>query len=147
MKAYDAPTAVNLGAGALQVAQGSTVDDANGQRQAVLMFEPGTDAVIGIADGSTKPLGDDLEVRNQFTVGSGGDEAMPGELPPEQLHVCGQAEHDSSAVEAGATRRHLRQAGRFLRRQLPRIPQPGRLCRPRTTTASVPPTTSPTTAW
>ena len=136
MKAYDAPDAVDLGSADVQVAQATTVDDGDGERQAVLMFEPGTEAVMELADGSTKPLGDDLQVRaTEYTVGASGDEAMPGELPPSSGYTYAVELSVDEAVDAGATDRHVRQAGRVLRRQLPRVPgrdgRAGGLLRPR----------------
>ena len=46
----------------IQVASGNPVTDADGTRQATLMFTQGTDAVMHLPDGSTQPLGD-LNVR------------------------------------------------------------------------------------
>ena len=65
----------------IQVATGATSDDGDGERAATLLFERGTDAVMELPGGETKPL-DDLTVRaTEYTIGEHGDEAMPGELP------------------------------------------------------------------
>jgi RHS repeat-associated protein len=103
MKAFDVPSEVDLGAAGIQVAEASPVNDADGQRQAVLMFDPGTDAVMELPDGSTKPLGDDLDVRaTEFTVGAAGDEAMPGELPTASGYTYAVELSVDQAVDAGA---------------------------------------------
>lgn len=63
------------------VASGSVEIDADGQRQARVVFKPGTTAEMVLPDGGRAPL-TTLTVRaTEFTVGQNGPEAMPGELP------------------------------------------------------------------
>ncbi len=100
----DKVTQIDENAAALQVATSETTpaDDA-APRQATLMFEPGTDATMELPNGQTKPLGD-LEVRaTEYTVGAGGDEAMPGELPDTSAYTYAVEFSVDEAVEAGAT--------------------------------------------
>lgn len=73
-----AVTAVELSAAApAQVARGSPVVDADGARQATLLFAPGTSATVdGVPVAS-------LAVRaTEYTVGDTGPAAMPAPLPP-----------------------------------------------------------------
>lgn len=76
-------TAIDLSSTAsIQVAQGTPVVDADGSRQATLLFSQGTAASMTLPDGSTKPL-TNLSVRaTEYTVGPNGRDAMPAELPP-----------------------------------------------------------------
>lgn len=62
-------------------AAGSIEQDADGQRQARVLFKPGTTAEMILPDGSVEPL-DQLSVRaSEYTVGPNGPAAMPGDLP------------------------------------------------------------------
>lgn len=66
---------------AIQVALGSLSSDADGDRQATLLFPEGTTAWLERADGSSEPLVS-LTVRaTEYTVGEAGPAAMPGDLP------------------------------------------------------------------
>lgn len=70
------------GSTAMQVARGSVVSDADGTRQATVLFPPGTTAELVLPGGGTQPV-DNLSVRaTEYTVGAMGPLAMPGELPP-----------------------------------------------------------------
>src|SRR5690606_1329392 len=63
------------------VASGSVEVDADGLRQARVVFKPGTTAEMVMPGGNRVPL-TTLTVRaTEFTVGDSGPEAMPGELP------------------------------------------------------------------
>jgi hypothetical protein len=65
-----------------QVAQGSTVTDGDGDRQATLLFPAGITAELIMPDGSVQAV-TDLRVRaTEFTVGPTGPQAMPAALPP-----------------------------------------------------------------
>ena len=65
-----------------QVARGNPVTDADGARQATVLFPSGTTASLVQADGSLVPT-TQLHVRlTEYTVGPSGPSAMPGELPP-----------------------------------------------------------------
>jgi RHS repeat-associated protein len=66
----------------IQVAQGSLMNDADGSRQATLLFPSGVTAKVTLPDGSTQSL-NHLTVRaTEYTVGENGPLTMPGELPP-----------------------------------------------------------------
>jgi RHS repeat-associated protein len=65
-----------------QVARGNPVTDADGTRQATVLFPAGTTAGLVQPNGSTVPT-TQLHVRlTEYTVGPSGPSAMPGELPP-----------------------------------------------------------------
>jgi RHS repeat-associated protein len=65
-----------------QVARGSVSSDADGSRQATVMFEPGTAAEMVLPDGTRRGL-TALSVRaTEYTVGVNGPHTMPAELPP-----------------------------------------------------------------
>ena len=75
-------TVVDLAATGITVARGSVQTDADSVRQATVFFEPGTQATLRRADGTTQVL-TTLAVRaTEFTVGANGGAAMPAELPP-----------------------------------------------------------------
>lgn len=75
-------TVVDLTAPGITVARGSIQTDADSSRQATVFFEPGTQATLRRADGTTQVL-TTLAVRaTEFTVGANGGAAMPAELPP-----------------------------------------------------------------
>ena len=96
-------TTVDEKASETQVVTGTNERDGDGDRTATLMFEPGTDAVMELPNGETKPLGD-LEVRaTEYTVGENGDEAMPGELPATSAYTYAVEFSVDEAVGAGAT--------------------------------------------
>ena len=49
---------------------------------------PGTEATATLPDGTTKELGDRLNIRaTEFTIGANGPAAMPGELPPTSAYT------------------------------------------------------------
>ncbi|MEW6039323.1 MAG: PKD domain-containing protein [Pseudomonadota bacterium] len=65
-----------------QAAQGSLSSDADGSRQATVLFPPGLQASMTLPDGSRQPLST-LHVRaTEYTVGANGPKRMPGPLPP-----------------------------------------------------------------
>ncbi len=71
----------------IQVAQGTPVTDADGTRQATILFPQGTTAEMVLPDGSTQPL-TSLDLRaTEFTVGPGGPQAMPADLPPTSAYT------------------------------------------------------------
>jgi RHS repeat-associated protein len=76
-------TVINLNsAQAIQVARGTPQTDADGTRQATLLFPQGTTATITLPDGTQQQL-TTLSVRaTEYTVGENGPEAMPAPLPP-----------------------------------------------------------------
>ncbi len=95
-----AMTKVTLGAGApMQMHEATMQNDASGARHAALLFQPGTSAMLKMADGTTQPAAS-LSVRaTEFTVGPNGPLAMPGALPSNSAYTyCA----DLSADEADA---------------------------------------------
>lgn len=75
---------MGLGSGstAIQVAQGSEVQDEDGVRRPTLLFPAGTLADMILPDGTVQPL-QSLTVRaTEYTVGPNGPQAMPGPRSP-----------------------------------------------------------------
>jgi len=88
---------------AFQVAQGNPVTDADGTRQATVLFPQGTTATMTMPDGSTQALST-LNVRaSEYTVGENGLAAMPGELPPTTAYTYAVELSVDEAMAAGAT--------------------------------------------
>lgn len=88
-----------------QVARGSVITDADGTRQATLLFPQGTTATMVLADGTTQSLGPLLHIRaTEYTVGSTGRSAMPGDMPPTDAYAYATEFSVDEAVAAGATR-------------------------------------------
>ena len=87
----------------IQVAQGTQVTDDDGTRTATVMFQPGTTAQMVLPDGSVKDL-PTLSVRaTEYTVGTGGPAAMPGELPPTTAYTYAVELSVDEAMAEGAT--------------------------------------------
>ncbi|TAN69205.1 MAG: PASTA domain-containing protein, partial [Magnetospirillum sp.] len=87
-----------------QVAQGSPVSDADGQRQATILFPQGTQATMTLADGTQQALST-LHVRaTEYTVGENGPKTMPGPLPPNSGYTYAVELSVDEALAAGATR-------------------------------------------
>jgi RHS repeat-associated protein len=103
---YDAnETVVDANASAFQSASGSEITDSSGTRTATLFFPPETTATLHFA---SNPSGDyevtALTVQlTEFTVGSDGEKAMPGELPPLSGYTYALELSAQEAVAAGAT--------------------------------------------
>ncbi len=86
----------------MQVARGSVVTDADGTRQATVLFPAGTTAELVMPDGSTQPI-TTLDVRaTEFTVGESGLAAMPGVLPPTSAYTYAVELSVDQAIDAGA---------------------------------------------
>ena len=81
----------------IQVAQGSMQSDADGQRQARLIFTAGTCADFVMPDGRRRAC-ETLSVRaTEFTVGPNGPAAMPAPLPPNSAYTyCAELTGDES---------------------------------------------------
>ncbi len=96
-------TTVDLNSTApFQVAQGSVMTDADGSRQATLLFPQGVQAEMVMADGSTQPL-TSMNVRaTEYTVGTEGANTMPGELPPSSGYTYAVELSVDEAIAAGA---------------------------------------------
>jgi len=85
-----------------QVAQGSVETDADGTRQATLVFQPDTSAEMVMPNGTEVPL-DELTVRaTEYTVGANGQAAMPAELPPTSGYTYAAEYSVDEAIAAGA---------------------------------------------
>ncbi|MBI2567148.1 MAG: hypothetical protein HYV63_08985 [Candidatus Schekmanbacteria bacterium] len=86
MLAYDsAATLIDLGstAGGLLVHRGTrTTGDVRPDRQATLLFTPGTTATARFGDGRATPLAQITARATEFTIGANGARRMPAELPP-----------------------------------------------------------------
>ncbi|MBI3799613.1 MAG: right-handed parallel beta-helix repeat-containing protein [Deltaproteobacteria bacterium] len=95
-------TAIDLTALSIQVARSSVMTDSDGARQTTLLFLPGTTATMQLPDNSTPPLSM-LHVRaTEYTVGSNGPNAMPGDLPPTSFYTYAVEYSVDEAVAAGA---------------------------------------------
>jgi RHS repeat-associated protein len=96
-------TTIDLSQATAQTARGSAVTDADGTRQATLVFAPTTMATMVLPDGTTRAL-TTLSVRaTEYTVGAAGPMAMPADLPPQSGYTyCVELSVDE-AVAAGAT--------------------------------------------
>ncbi len=96
-------TVVDLASSSISVAQSSTVQDADGPRQATVLVKPGTQATMTLADGSTQPL-TNLTIRvSEYTVGSQGRAAMPAALPTMTSYTYAAEYGVDEAQAVGAT--------------------------------------------
>ncbi|MDR2711040.1 MAG: hypothetical protein LBB65_06930, partial [Burkholderiales bacterium] len=87
---------------AFQIHQGTTTSDADGERQATILFPKGVTAQMQMADGTTQPISV-LNVRaTEYTIGPNGPKAMPGELPPATAYTYAVELSVDQAMEAGA---------------------------------------------
>lgn len=107
----DVPTAVDLTSAVdFQVASASIETDANGTRQARVLFPQGTTATAQLPGGATQAL-TNLTVRStEYTVGGNGVNAMPGTLPPSSGYTYAVELSIDEAVQLGATRVDFNQA-------------------------------------
>ncbi len=95
-------TAIDLGQGAMLVARGSVMSDADGTRQATLLFPAGTTATMTDANGQEQEVAQ-LSVRaTEFTVGPEGPRAMPGDLPPSSAYTYAVEFSTDEAIAADA---------------------------------------------
>ncbi|MBI5150613.1 MAG: PASTA domain-containing protein, partial [Candidatus Omnitrophica bacterium] len=93
---------ITPGVGVMQVAQGSVEFDADGQRQATILFPAGTAAQMVLPDGTTQNLLS-MDVRaTEYTVGENGLEAMPAPLPPTTGYTYAVNLTADEALAAGA---------------------------------------------
>lgn len=105
-----AATTVNLGAPGMQVARGNPVSDSAGSRRATILFPPGTNATLVLADGSTQPLSTVNVRATEFTTGDTGPKAMPAPLPPSSGYTYAAELSVDEAVAIGATEVRFSQA-------------------------------------
>ncbi|MEO8184630.1 MAG: hypothetical protein ABI895_37960 [Deltaproteobacteria bacterium] len=95
-------TQIDFSAGEL-VAESSVSLDDDGVRQASLIFQQGTQAVMHLPDGSSQPL-DSMGVRlAEYTVGPNGPAAMPAPLPATSGYTYAAELSADEAIAAGAT--------------------------------------------
>ncbi len=95
-------TAIDLNATSMQAAQGSVMTDADGSRQATMLFPAGTQVTMTLPDGAQQPL-TSLHVRaTEYTVGENGPKSMPGPLPPTSGYTYAVELSADEAVAAGA---------------------------------------------
>jgi RHS repeat-associated protein len=87
-------TVLDLSAGGLKVARGGTVSDGDGQRRASVLIPEATAAAVYGMDGALQPVSALTTRFTEYTVGTNGLAAMPGELPPGVAYTY--------AVELGA---------------------------------------------
>ena len=98
-------TAVDLSTSTeYQVARGSEEEDEAGARQATLLFPSGVGAEMVLPDGSRAALTSGTVRATEYTVGSNGFEAMPGELPPTSAYTYAVELSLDEAIHAGAER-------------------------------------------
>jgi RHS repeat-associated protein len=71
----------------MQAVWGAEESDANGTRQALLLFPAGTRGRAKLPGGTTELLGQSHARVTEFTVGDGGVEAMPGPLPAQSAYT------------------------------------------------------------
>jgi RHS repeat-associated protein len=84
------------------VAEGSTITDADGTRQATVLFPGDTQAEMVMPDGTKQPL-PQMDFRaTEYTVGEQGPESMPAPLPPTSGYTYAVELSVDEAVEAGA---------------------------------------------
>ncbi|MBI4704111.1 MAG: hypothetical protein HY744_23630, partial [Deltaproteobacteria bacterium] len=89
-----------------QVARASVASDADGSRQATLLFAPGTTAgLVTSCGGPIAELLPALHVRaTELTVGACGERAMPSELPAQSFYTYAVELSADEAVATGAAR-------------------------------------------
>ena len=88
----------------MQVARGTPMTDADGARQATLLFQTGTTATMTLPGKPTQAI-THLTVRaTEFTVGPNGPKAMPANLPPTSAYTYEVEFSVDEAEAAGATR-------------------------------------------
>jgi len=86
----------------IQVALGSTVTDADGTRQAVIMFPQGTQAELLLSDNSLQSIST-LTVRStEYSNGNNRNKALPGELPENVGNAYVNEISVDEAIAAGA---------------------------------------------
>ena len=92
------------------VAQGCSITDADGTRQATVLFPEGTTASLTMPGGSGTPI-NTINVRaTEFTVGPDGPDSMPGNLPPTSGYTYAVELSVDEAMQAGAVSIEFSQA-------------------------------------
>ncbi len=99
-----AVTEILLGEGFMQVHQATVSSDADGERQATLLFPMGLQADLQLPDGSTQALAT-MNVRaTEYTVGPNGLERMPAILPETTDYTYAVELSADEAPASGASR-------------------------------------------
>jgi RHS repeat-associated protein len=99
----DRVTVVDLGSGVdMQIARGSVQTDADGARQATVLFPAGTVATITNEKGEVLQLSRLSFRATEYTVGERGPQMMPGELPPASGYTYAVELSADEALAAGA---------------------------------------------
>ncbi|MCB1032600.1 MAG: DNRLRE domain-containing protein, partial [Acidobacteria bacterium] len=107
---YDeSTTVITSGAVDAQVARGSSETDADGTRQATLVFPAGTTAELELSDGSRQALASMTIRATEYTVGPMGPQAMPGPLPATVGYTYAVELSADEAEAAGAVAVHFSQ--------------------------------------
>lgn len=96
-------TQIVAGSGEVQVASGAPVVDADGFRQATLVFDAGTTAEMLLPNGDRQPLSQFSVRATEYTVGENGLQAMPGVLPSSSGYTYAVELSVDEAIQAGAT--------------------------------------------
>ncbi len=103
IEADEQVTEISSGATEMQVARGSIEMDADGSRQATLLFPAGITAEMFFPDGNSVPLST-LHVRaTEYTVGEQGPASMPAPLPENSGFTYAVELSADEAIAAGAT--------------------------------------------
>ena len=97
-------TLISSDAVEIQVAEGESVSDDSGTRQARVFVTPGTVATLILPDGSTQELTEFIIRATEYTVGDQGPEAMPGSLPPTSAYTYAIEYSLDEAIAVNATR-------------------------------------------
>jgi RHS repeat-associated protein len=92
-----------------QVARGSIQADADGNRQATVLFPQGTTATMEMPDGRSQPLSSLHVHATEYTVGEKGKRMMPAPLPPSSAYTYAVELTVDEAAAAGATSVHFSQ--------------------------------------
>ena len=97
-----ATTSLALPLSAPQVAQGNTMTDLNGARQATMIFPGGTTATMRLPNGNLVALSNATVRMTEYTVGPNGPKAMPAPLPPSSGYTYAVELSIDEAIAAGA---------------------------------------------
>jgi hypothetical protein len=96
-------TTITNAASGYQVAKGTVETDADGTRQGVLLFPPGTQATATNACGTSTPLSS-MSVRiTEYTVGTHGPDQMPASLPSTSAYTYAFETSADEALSMGAS--------------------------------------------